>query len=378
MSSQPKPTRRKRGDTTGEQQRASGVAGAQTGNDTSPTPEDEPTEEETGIRAQLDAHAFRLRDVADESGPWLLDDYRSDLVTAAEALRTVASVDLAGLSPERRIAILRRGSDIAERLEALTRRLRGPRPNPFKRMYMPLSPDVRQWRFDWREFRALLDAASALLQRVRDEAGVTPSSGGGANRGSEVQQPLHDADDEVERLRERLAEIEAVAESLRPEAGVQASRELGAIFEAEARWHSVSRERWLRFLVVALIFAAVLGWIVIFFTHPKSHATNGEIVSALAVEVLVVGLLLYGVRIASMQFRAHRHLEAIARNKAAALRTFSQMIVVASEPEIRSQIATILASSVFASADSGVQDTSEDQVTLPERVAAAVTSRLAR
>jgi len=99
---------------------------------------------------------------------------------------------------------------------------------------------------------------------------------------------------------------------------------------------------------------------------------TGETVTIVTRNLLVIGLLLYGVRLTALQFRVHRHLEAVARNKAAALATFNRLVAVASEKEVRNSLAVVLAQSVFGSDETGFVGTAHDQITVVERIAGSL------
>lgn len=110
--------------------------------------------------------------------------------------------------------------------------------------------------------------------------------------------------------------------------------------------------------------------------HPPDDASNADIAAAVAIQLLVVGLLLYVVRTAGGQFRAHRHLEAVNRNKAAALATFNRIVTGPSEKEVRTAVAVVLAQAVFSSDDTGFVESANDGVTLLERAASPVIQRV--
>ncbi len=149
---------------------------------------------------------------------------------------------------------------------------------------------------------------------------------------------------------------------------------MSAAFEEEARGHQAAWKRWLYVLAAATILALVVGLIVISSLAPPDDATTAQVITALARDVLLIGLLLYVVRIASLQFRVHRHLDAVCRNKSAALKTFNRL-VAGQEAEVRSVMASALAQEVFASGQTGFIGTGEDHVTLIERVASSVPTR---
>ncbi len=123
---------------------------------------------------------------------------------------------------------------------------------------------------------------------------------------------------------------------------------------------------------MATIVATVVGGLILF---SRDKVPSGEITGPTVVDLVrnlfVIGLLLYGVRITSLQFRVHRHLEAVARNKSAALSTFNRIVSVSSEKEIRNSLAIVLAQSVFSSDETGFVDAAQDHVTLIERLAAS-------
>jgi hypothetical protein len=92
----------------------------------------------------------------------------------------------------------------------------------------------------------------------------------------------------------------------------------------------------------------------------------------------VIGLLLYAVRLVSLQFRVHRHLEVVDSNKAAALKTFPRLVAAPSEPDVRKAVAVVLAEAVFRSGESGFVDAGADHITLFERVAASAGDRISK
>jgi hypothetical protein len=128
-------------------------------------------------------------------------------------------------------------------------------------------------------------------------------------------------------------------------------------------------------LAVALIVAAVAGYLIIDANRPPDDATTARIVSAITLDLLIVGLLIYVVRVASHQFSVHRHLASVARNKASALSTFNRIVSAGTEAETRTALAAVLAQAVFMSDETGFIDASGGQVTLIERLAAPVTQR---
>lgn len=161
-------------------------------------------------------------------------------------------------------------------------------------------------------------------------------------------------------------------EAQREAVGITAAADLNADYTEQADEHGTAWKRWGVALVISIA-AAIAGGLLLFHEDsvPAGKLTNGVVVE-ISRNLLIIGLLIYGVRLTSLQFRVHRHLEAVARNKAAALSTFNRMVVVATEPEIRNSLATVLAQSVFNSDETGFVDATGDHVTLIERVAGSL------
>lgn len=177
--------------------------------------------------------------------------------------------------------------------------------------------------------------------------------------------------DRTRELEEQLEELAPLVEAQREAAGLSGVSELSKDYLEQAMTHGIAWKRWGGSLVVAMI--ATVGAGLFLFAHDK--VSTGEITGPTIVDLVrnlfVIGLLLYAVRMTSLQFRVHRHLEAVARNKAAALSTFNRIVGVASEKEIRNSLAVVLAQSVFVSDETGFVDSAQDHITLIERLAAA-------
>jgi hypothetical protein len=77
-----------------------------------------------------------------------------------------------------------------------------------------------------------------------------------------------------------------------------------------------------------------------------------------------------------LQFSVHRHLQAVANNKAAALDTFARIVSTGSSAETRDRLAEVLAHHIFISDRTGFLDVATDQITLPERLLDPVAKRV--
>jgi hypothetical protein len=196
--------------------------------------------------------------------------------------------------------------------------------------------------------------------------------------------------DELEKSRAEFADLEArqaeiaaeldargdLVEATRTKTGAAGAKELAAAYEEQARSHSRQWKLWGVGLVLSTVIALVVGYLVLHHTHPEKNATAAQIVSRVTVDLLVVGLLIYAVRVTSRQFSVHSHLATVAHNKAAALATFSRIVTSGSSPEARDRLADVLAQYVFASDNTGFLSGDGDQVTLLERIAGPLSQRL--
>lgn len=188
---------------------------------------------------------------------------------------------------------------------------------------------------------------------------------------------------EIDELRQRLSETRQALESIEPvvEAGRAAAGESGAVdlaaeYLKQANDHKSSWELW-RWLLLGSILVAIAGSLaVVLIRHPDGDITDSSVFSRLLLDVLVIGILLYGVRLASLQFRVHRHLDATDRSKAAALATFGRIVASGTEPSTRDALATTLAQAVFTPGDTGFIGSGSDHITLVERIAAPAAQRL--
>ena len=218
---------------------------------------------------------------------------------------------------------------------------------------------------------------SDLQDQVRERAERESISETQIERAAELEQRLHRIESERADLVEQIERYAPIVEAQREAATASGSAELSEAYATQADVYRNEWRRWLVCLGVAVAVAMVGGVVVISLTHPSGDASNGEIASRLAVEILVLGLLVYAVRTTAHQFRVHRHLETVARGKAAALMTFNRLVAGPGEAEVRTAVAVTLAQAVFDSGSTGFIDSSQDGVTLIERIAAPVSQRLA-
>jgi hypothetical protein len=206
-------------------------------------------------------------------------------------------------------------------------------------------------------------------KRIRDHLeSARPATEAEAQR----QQELADRNDalqaRIDELERKLSGMEPVVEAQRAAAAEETTEELSREYTRQANEHRDAWKLSLKILIGVGTGAIVAGIALLIINRPTGAKIDGETVARLAIDVYVIGLLLYAVRVASLQFRAHRHLEAKARSKAAALSTFSRFVASGAEPSTRDVVAQTLAQSVFESGDTGFVESGSDQITLIERV----------
>ena len=198
-----------------------------------------------------------------------------------------------------------------------------------------------------------------------------------------TRQQLNEAEQKLAELEARAVNVNAELESredllkaAREESGASGTQNLAEEYDKQAQDHERHWKYWGAGLAVATSTALVGGYFVLKVNHPATDATTSELVSHAALDLLVIGILIYVVRVTSLQFSVHRHLAAVARNKAAALATFSRIVSSGSSSETRDRLAEVLAHYVFVSSDTGFLDAAGDQITLPERLAGPVAQRI--
>jgi hypothetical protein len=215
---------------------------------------------------------------------------------------------------------------------------------------------------------------STQLKALADEAIASDEQ---LRRADQLQERLAELETERDELSGQISAFAPVVDAQREAAGELGAKELAEHYANQAEQHGNDWRRWLRWLLLFGLLALVGGVGVVLVTHPVKEATNAEIASAITIDLLVLGLLLYAVRFSARQFSVHRHLQAVAQAKADALRTFKRMIVGPSEAEVRSAVSAVLAQAVFDSSVNGFIDGSGDNITLIERVVAPAAQRAA-
>jgi len=215
-----------------------------------------------------------------------------------------------------------------------------------------------------------------LKERAAEQGKRESVSEGQIKRAADLEERLDRLESERSELVHRIEEYAPLVEAQREVATASGSSELSQAYTEQASDYREEWQRWLKWLGVSVAVALIVGVLVIVVAHPSDDASSGAIATRIAVEVLVLGLLIYAVRVTAHQFRVHRHMEAVCRSKASALLTFHRLVAGPGEAEVRSAVAVALAQAVFSSDSTGFIDSSQDGVTIVERIAGPVAQRL--
>ena len=161
---------------------------------------------------------------------------------------------------------------------------------------------------------------NARLRRAGDEQLASA-----ADAVREIAAALEASRQQQRELEARLESMASVAEAAREAAGESVGEDLSEFYTGRAQAHERGWQRWRIALVVAIGCAVAGSLAVVLVKRPEGDITDAEVISRLLVDLLIVGLLLYVVRVAAHQFSVHRHLEEVSTSKAAALLTFSRV-----------------------------------------------------
>lgn len=302
----------------------------------------------------------------------------SQLETIRSALRDLAEEDWERLAPEFQNEVVANVNTVVELLNQMSSATSG------DTNIHSLKPELEERFQAIFEFFRTKVHEKALNARIRHELGKARAEEAPISNEqlavmeenfSQLRANFRDLEQERDRVARELKDQIALVEAGRGAASASGAEALGRDYEGEAESQDRQWAVWGAALAVAVVLAGVVGSLFITGTRPDDDTSNARVASSIALDVLVVGLLIYVVRVTSHQFSVHRHLAAVARNKAAALSTFSRIAAGASDPETRTAMASVLAQSVFSSEQTGFIDASGNQVTLVERIAAPITQR---
>jgi hypothetical protein len=225
---------------------------------------------------------------------------------------------------------------------------------------------------DWFRGHVRPHAITARVNRVVEDLGafLRDRDEGDVKDLEDRLSQVAELNEKVDRLERDLEARQDLISGLRGVAGESAGEELSGVFASRAQELRGIAMNWFRSLAIAVI-AALIGAVLIFvLLRPEEGGRDAEDFAALGLGVFIIGLLVFAIRICAQNYRVNRHLEAVARSKAAALATFKRLVSSVEEQEIRSAVALALAQAVFATEDTGLIEGSGDHVTLVERALA--------
>lgn len=197
---------------------------------------------------------------------------------------------------------------------------------------------------------------------------------GAASEAAKVREELASLRQQADQVGRELAAREDLVEGLREVAGESASDDLSAVFANRAKKLGELAKTWLIALCVSGVVAMAGALIAFALIRPHdTGSVSGEDIARITLAAFIVGLLVYAVKTCAQQYRANRHLEAVAESKAAALSTFTRFSSAIAEESVRSTVALVLAQAVFATEETGYVDAAADRVTLMDHALPRIT-----
>ena len=131
---------------------------------------------------------------------------------------------------------------------------------------------------------------------LRSELGRT-EQGAALEEGALVHRQLEELRREAAELRSQLEAIEPVVEAGRVAAGESASIDLAEVYSKQADDHATDWRSW-RWIFLGSVALAIAGSLaVVLIGRPSGEATSAEAVSRFLIDLLIIGLLLYLVRV---------------------------------------------------------------------------------
>jgi len=167
------------------------------------------------------------------------------------------------------------------------------------------------------------------------------------------------------RLAHDLDQREDVVDSVRISATQEAAEDLTTAFSKRAGQYKHRANVWLGALGIAIGLTIMAAYGAYSLLDPGT--TDNLDIGRLTFTVFALGLLIYAVRVCGQQHRSARHLEAVALSKEATTDTFGRLVSSIKSDEVRATATLVLAQSVFAVEDTGLNSGGAEQVTLVER-----------
>ena len=215
-------------------------------------------------------------------------------------------------------------------------------------------------------------ARRALIDRRLAER---PEGAPEAAQVAEMRDVLGSLRQEAADLRRELEARRDLVGEFRDAARESAGQELAGVFLSRAKDCQGAASSWLKALVVASL-VAIAGAILTFTAvRPEKGTNDPHDLAALGLGLFILGILAFGVRICAQNYRVNRHLEAVARSKAAAISTFQRLVSSVEDADVKSAVTLTLAQAVFTPEETGLVDGSGDHVTLVERAVLPTVAR---
>jgi hypothetical protein len=217
--------------------------------------------------------------------------------------------------------------------------------------------------YTWFRNEARPHARRALIERhLIERPAATPDAEDAELLRKDFEALRKEADSVKRELEARKDLVAQFREGARESAG----EELAGVLNQQAIDRGKTADNWFKALIGSLILALV-GSIGTFFAVRPDGLIDKSDLGALGLGVFILGLLAFAVRVCAQNYRVNRHLEAVAKSKAAALSTFQRLVASVEGEDVRSAVTLTLAQAVFTTEETGLIDGSSDHVTLVER-----------
>jgi hypothetical protein len=187
---------------------------------------------------------------------------------------------------------------------------------------------------------------------------------------AEAADRLHALERQAKKLESELAARSDLISAMRQASGESAGEDLGGVLQGRATELGEAAQKWFLALIGTSVGALVGAILTFLILKPGEKTESAADLGELGLGLFIVGLLVFSVRVCAQNYRVNRHLQAIAKSKAAALGTFTRLTAAIEDQEIRSAVTLALAQAIFATEETGLVDSSGDHVTLVERAMA--------
>lgn len=202
--------------------------------------------------------------------------------------------------------------------------------------------------------RLLLEAGGTAerlgaISSARDKLGEQAAAGAKAAEATRVAQG------EVEAARDAALDAQKKASeiltAMQLDAGKLGVEEHAISFDALAAEHKTLATRWLIACTVLLVALLGVGAVLTWYWHPGEKLS--EIAQGIAIRVVLVGAVYYGLVVAVRNYRAHRHLAVINAHRRTALKTFSTFAKAATDDATKNAVLLEATRAIFTAGTTG-------------------------